>query len=373
MTSVKLKTLTPVHIGSGRELARDVEFLQWNNEIGVIDEKKTLEIIGEENIGTWVAIIESQEPLLNYLTTIKKNLKLMDVCKYTMPLYANKYSQTRTLKEQLRNGTGKPYIPGSSIKGAIRTALLNIFLEKLQRNWREDELKNKRGNFSDKAVQSIIFGKDPNHDFMRFLKTGDALFSNDSMIVLSVLSLNYLNGQTKRDEKLLQLTETIEYDFDTEFRMKLDLDLWQKNIEFGIIRKEIPDFLKDLPSLFKVLNDFTASLLQKEIEFWEEDAEIDAVYEYIDDCQQLLEDCKNCRENEAVLRLGHGSGWLFMTGGWVKNPTFINDKGKDNLYEKIIDKTRPKNKFYKDYFFPKTRRMDEDGELLGFVKLEANI
>ena len=71
-------------------------------------------------------------------------------------------------RQQLRNGTGKPYIPGSSIKGAIRTALLNIFLGKLQRNWREDELKNKRGNFSDKAVQSIIFGKDPNHDFMRF-------------------------------------------------------------------------------------------------------------------------------------------------------------------------------------------------------------
>ena len=32
MIPVKLKTLTPVHIGSGRELSRDVEFLKMGNE-----------------------------------------------------------------------------------------------------------------------------------------------------------------------------------------------------------------------------------------------------------------------------------------------------------------------------------------------------
>ena len=151
--------------------------------------------------------------------------------------------------------------------------------------------------------------------------------------------------------------------------MKLDLDLWQKNIEYKEIRNKIPDFLKDLPSLFKLLNGFTVELLQSEIDFWEEDKNLKPVEDYIQECDKLLKICRKCSEKEAVLRLGHGSGWLFMTGGWVKNPAFINDQGRDNLYDKIIDKTRPANFRYKEHFFPKTRRMDEDGELMGFVKL----
>jgi len=369
MISVKLKTLTPLHIGSGRELARDVEFIEMKKEIGVIDERKILELIGEENIGTWVAKIEKQEPLLDYLKIRKPDVTLRDVSKYTMPLFANNFRMVKTLKEQLHDGMGKPLIPGSSIKGAMRTAILNILQNEKNKKWNEKEIINFNGRISDKEVQKYFFGKDPNHDFMRFVKLGDALFSNEDLITLSVLSLNYLNGKTKRDEKLLQLTEAIGADAETTFRMKLDLDLWQKNIDFKEIRKNIPGFLKDLPSLFKALNSFTIDLLKGEIEFWKEDKNLKPVEDYMQECEKLLQTCKNCNDNEAVLRLGHGSGWLFMTGGWIKNPDFINDQGTDNLYDKIIDKTRPANFRYKKHFFPKTRRMDEDGELLGFVKL----
>ncbi|HDR52844.1 MAG TPA: type III-A CRISPR-associated RAMP protein Csm5, partial [Mariniphaga anaerophila] len=361
MISVKLKTLTPLHIGSGRELARDVEFIEMKKEIGVIDERKILELIGEENIGTWVAKIEKQEPLLDYLKIRKPDVTLRDVSKYTMPLFANNFRMVKTLKEQLHDGMGRPLIPGSSIKGAIRTVILNIVLKELNHNWKEYELKGIRENnlqytsekklnslrFTDKSIQSTIFGRDPNHDFMRFVKLGDALFSNEDLITLSVLSLNYLNGKTKRDEKLLQLTEAIGADAETTFRMKLDLDLWQKNIDFKEIRKNIPGFLKDLPSLFKALNSFTIDLLKGEIEFWKEDKNLKPVEDYMQECEKLLQTCKNCNDNEAVLRLGHGSGWLFMTGGWIKNPDFINDQGTDNLYDKIIDKTRPANFRYK--------------------------
>jgi CRISPR type III-A-associated RAMP protein Csm5 len=313
-------------------------------------------------------MIDKQEPLLDYLKKRKSGLSLKDVSKYTMPLYASEYSKTRSLKEQLRNGTGNPYIPGSSIKGAIRTAILNSSLNQLIHSWKEHELKDRREKFSDKKVQARVFGRDPNHDFMRFLKTGDAQFSIDSLIVLSILSLNYRKSKTVRDEKLLQLTEAIDSDFEATFRLKLDLDLWQKNIEFNEISKKIPEEMKSLTSLFKALNKFTAGLLESEIKFWKRDLHISVIEEYTDDCRYLLDDCKKCKENEAVLRLGHGSGWLFMTGGWVDNPRLISD----DLYEKIINQTRPQNFRYKDYFFPKTRRMDEEGELMGFVKLTIN-
>ncbi len=365
MIPVKLKTLTPVHIGSGRELSRDVEFLKMGNEVGVVDEKKILRIIGEENIPLWVSMIEKQEPLIDYLQKRQPGLNLSQVSLRTMPLFTKNFSRIKTLKEQLIDGMGHPLIPGSSIKGAIRTAILNILLKELNYNLKENELKNFKGKFSDKNIQSRIFGNDPNHDFMRFLKIGDALFEPGSLLAMSVLSMNYLFDRTKRDDKFLMLSEVIGTEEETSIRLKLDVDHWQKNIEANEIRQPVPEFMHDYESLFQAINSFTRELVEGEIDFWEEDKNLNVVENYLDELENILKVIKNCTSKETVLRLGHGSGWIFMTGGWVKNEDLVENE----LYYKIEDNTRPRNNLYKDYFFPKTRRMDEDGELLGFVKL----
>lgn len=365
MIPVKLKTLTPVHIGSGRELSRDVEFLKMGNEVGVVDEKKILGIIGEENILLWVSMIEKQEPLLDYLLKRQPGLNLSQVSSRTMPLYTKSFNRIKTLKEQLIDGMGHPLIPGSSVKGAIRTAIFNILLKELGHNWKEDELKNKWGKFSDKSIQQRIFGKDPNHDFMRFLKIGDALFEPDSLLAMSVLSMNYLFDRTKRDDKFLLLTEVIGPEEEASIRLKLDIDHWQKNIDAHEIRQNIPEFMSNYESLFQAINSFTRDLVEGEIEFWEEDKNMNVVENYLEELENILKAIKNCTPKETVLRLGHGSGWIFMTGGWAKNEKFIDEQ----LYDQIVFQTRPGNSRYREYFFPKTRRMDEEGELLGFVKL----
>ena len=367
MIPVKLKTLTPVHIGSGRELSRDVEFLKLGNEVGVVDEKKILGIIGEENIPLWVSMIEKQEPLIDYLQKRQTGLKLSQVSSRTMPLFTKNFNRIKTLKEQLIDGMGHPLIPGSSIKGAIRTAILNILLKDLNHNWKEEELKNFKRKFSDKNIQSRIFGSDPNHDFMRFLKIGDALFEPDSLLAMSVLSMNYLFDRTKRDDKFLLLTEVIGADEEASIRLKLDIKHWQKNIEVNEIRQPIPEFMRDYESLFQAINSFTELLIKNEIEEWKSDefSHLQVIQDYVNDLKRMLNHCTECNKNETVLRLGHGSGWIFMTGGWIKNEDLIDNQ----LYYKIEDNTRPRNHQYNDYFFPKTRRMDEEGELLGFVKL----
>jgi CRISPR type III-A-associated RAMP protein Csm5 len=365
MISVKIKTLTPVHIGSGRVLTRDIEFLKMGGEIGIVDEKKVLGVIGEENIPLWVSMIENQKPLLEYLLDRRPNLKIKEVSSRFMPLFSNNFNWVKTLKEQLIDGMGHPLIPGSSLKGAIRTAIFNILMHKLGKNWREEELTNKYGKLSDKNIQSQIFGKDPNHDFMRFLKVGDALFQQDSLIAMSVLSLNYLNERTKRDDKFLQFTEAIAADETTTFGLKLDTAHWQKNIDMNEFRQSIPEFMIDYNSLFAALNAFARELVQREIEFWEVDKNLPHVEDYLEELTNILGYINKCGNNETVIRLGHGSGWIFMTGGWVKNENYVSGQ----LYDRIVSQTRPGNNRYQDYFFPKTRRMDEDGELLGFVKL----
>lgn len=367
MIPVKLKTLTPVHIGSGRELSRDVEFLKMGNEVGVVDEKKILSIIGEENIPLWVSMIEKQEPLLDYLLKRQPGLNLSQVSSRKMPLFTQNFSLIKTLKEQLIDGMGHPLIPGSSVKGAIRTAILNILLKELNQNWKEGELKNYKGKFSDKNIQSRIFGSDPNHDFMRFLKIGDALFEPESLLATSVLSMNYLHERTKRDDKFLLLTEVIGAEEEASIRLKLDFDHWQKNIDANEIRQPIPKFMSNYESLFQAINSFTELLIKTEIKEWESDefSHLEVIQDYIEELKRVLNNCRECGKNETVLRIGHGSGWIFMTGAWIKNNNYISD----DLYYLIEDATRPNNRNYRDYFFPKTRRMDEKGEMLGFLKL----
>ena len=54
-----------------------------------------------------------------------------------------------------------------------------------------------------------------------------------------------------------------------------------------------------------------------------------------------------------------------MTGGWPESESLVSNE----IWEKIIDAARPKNHQYKEYIFPKSRRMNENGDLLGFIKL----
>ena len=105
--------------------------------------------------------------------------------------------------------------------------------------------------------------------------------------------------------------------------------------------------------------------LEGEIEYWQErknDDDTDKVSLYIEKIQGMLEQTQSCEaEKECVLRIGHGSGWRFITGAWTED--------LDNFASLIVPASRPANYKYTEYDFPKTRRVDDQCELLGFVKL----
>ena len=105
-------------------------------------------------------------------------------------------------------------------------------------------------------------------------------------------------------------------------------------------------------------------MAEDEIEYWKsvQKSGFSGADNYIENMQQILVDIGNCQEGkECVLRLGHASGWRFITGAWTEN--------LDNFKSEIVPASRPKNFNYEQYVFPKSRRLDEDGDIFGFVKL----
>jgi len=370
MANIQITTITPVHVGSGRFLLRNTEYVFSSNKIGVIDEKKVLDHIGEEKIGSWVASIEKGEGLVTFLKGFGNVPTLQKISGRTITLNCDntEAKSISSLKEHIHNGAGLPYLPGSSIKGAIRSAVFNQYIRKNKNNISSNEI-TPSGKVTASILEKSIFGRDPNHDVFRFLRVGDAYFEENSTdaIILENLNLKKDRGEETAvfDNSKWQLVEAIGSGKSTTFKLKFDIegmDINRKNEEIN----NFPESFPDVGKLFALINHNTGELLKGEKEFWEEYPD-DEASSYCEKLEEILIKVENCTNNQCIMRMAHGSGWSFITGAWAKNPDIVSV----DLYPKIVDAARPKNReYYSQYPFPKSRRISSNIDLPGFVQLE---
>jgi CRISPR-associated protein Csm5 len=131
--NVTLTTLSPLFIGSGKTLSPYSDFIQEGNNLIYLNQKKIEEAISNkpELIDEYVKEIrrrmnntKSDASLKDFITTRLK-LPLESVTLRKVPLQGN------IGKQQLRqfiSTAGRPFIPGSTLKGAFRTAVLYDWL-----------------------------------------------------------------------------------------------------------------------------------------------------------------------------------------------------------------------------------------------------
>lgn len=366
MSQIRIRTLTAIHVGSGETLMNNNDFFidedTYRKEakgkiIGIIDPKKVLEIIGTENIDMWLTKIANKQPI----TDLMSGSQLPE--KYTKRIILLRTSKrSNELKEYIHDGMGRPYIPGSSIKGAIRTAVVTSLASKMAVGELDTSMYYRAGKIGGTTIEKKMFGKDPQEDIFRFLQVGDALFGDKPTMAACMVNIN-ITGKGFWDESKPSLVEVLQGKDESIFQMKLDLEKYQ--LAMGKVHP-MPDCMRSLPDLFKAINRHTQKLLQEEIDFWNEqiDDKVDEHIEaYIEACENILEEAELCKDGQScILRLGHGSGWRFITGGWSEGCS-------DPVWDNIKDAARPNNRKYAGYPFPKSRRVTKSCRLLGFVKL----
>lgn len=376
MSRVKIQTLTPVHIGSGDFLKNNSDFVEYkeggDSYISIVDPKKMLDIIGVEHINDWISLIERQGDTKEYVAKMGKNASPRSYALRTLTNYAQSIKREDTLKECIHDGMGMPYIPGSSIKGAIRTAVLATLAERMKglENMVVNR-KNEKKIVSAKQVEANLFGGDPNSDVFRFIRIGDAYFGKGCELSTRVVNLNIREKKNLKDLSKPQLVEAIGVDWETEIQMKVDkayYDWVKKHWDFGNPKikplMDLPDGMQDISLLLEWINEHTGKLVKDEIDYWKEveNAGYSGADDYIKNMESIEEEVKACKKGkECVLRIGHASGWRFITGAWTEN--------LDNFERDVVPAARPKNFNYQEYDFPKSRRLDEDCDILGFVKL----
>ena len=347
-------------------MQNNVEFVEDNLEDGVsdiyiIDPVKIVNIIGVNNIDTWVTAIEKEESIKGLISRLGKSATPDSYSKRVLTNYA-KLNPKTTLKECMHDGRGLAYIPGSSIKGAIRTAVLaSLAIEKSDEMCSRINLNNKQ--FACSNVEGDLFGRTPFENIFRFLHVGDAYFDRECEISMNEINLNIREKKSLIDNSKSQLIEAIAEEKKSTFTIKLASEYATHCARFGKV-KSLPANISTIENLFATINSHTQRLIEEEIEYWDAVSQnLSGADDYIENLKTLLETVNKCRHGkQCVLRVGHASGWRFTTGAWSENlPIFKSE---------IVPLSRPKNQNYEQYDFPKSRRIGEGySDTLGFVKL----
>lgn len=268
-----------------------------------------------------------------------------------------------TFRPHMRGGLGRVYLPGSSLKGALRTALLNGVLRAKDTPWLERHLdrpvteqldrRAKREWFAQRITGDLLQGEldfgpgrpaprnlqGPNREFLRAVKIADAHYEGETVIhPVKVLSLRRGDGEFYLKEQML--LECIPAGAVLQVQVTVDqgiLSSFRGGRPFG----GIDDLLESALA-------FSAEVREKEQSFFEGlSGGLSGFYEGL----------------RANLRVGFGSG-LHATTIHFRLPEGLNTRIRDEVF-------RAKRE---SGYFPKSRRVVCEGDRpvapLGWVEVE---
>ncbi|HYO49690.1 MAG TPA: type III-A CRISPR-associated RAMP protein Csm5 [Chloroflexia bacterium] len=240
-----------------------------------------------------------------------------------------------------------PYIPGSSIKGALRTVLAErMFAEREQPVTTRDVLDNRGradARWADDNLEREMFGPDQNRDMMRAILVGDSepLNGPPALEVTGTYSINY-QGRLQFKQGYFVALETLAPGVKLSGDMSLDLHLFKPEVS-----KQL-GFSKDdvwLGEIVRHCNEHAQILIEEETEFYRQYGPPQLVTFY----NNLRRRLGTLAEGECLLQMSWGTGWMAKTLG----PSLAEQEA----FPQIREMFRQTMKRRDTEVFPKTRRL----------------
>ncbi|MEO0128391.1 MAG: type III-A CRISPR-associated RAMP protein Csm5 [candidate division WOR-3 bacterium] len=329
-----MKILSPVHIGSGNEYYPyeyypDVGYLKVFNLDLFIKQypKEAEEIFAQMTKPLWL-LMEKDKVYLGKSELIRNQNKIDKNIAESLTRKGN----AATIWEFIKTNKSEPYIPGSSIKGALRTAIAYAIMKKSPRVYQKiktdavKEVEDKKDNRKklvpndEEVVENTIFSdkKDGKNDLMRLWSVSDSQSLPKDNVLMVV--------QTQRLSKdrflgFRNYYEVLNKTPKIEVKISFDESLAQtgflKQIEIGLF----PQTLKDL---FDCVNIFVDDIIDWELNYFKNHQ----ISSQLSDIINFYESLKSMRNNgKILLPLGKGTGWIKKSVGLLfkKDPaTFVN-------------------------------------------------
>ncbi len=250
---IKFEPITPVMIGSGEEYYPQ-DFFIVNDDIYFIDQMKFYKKIEQKNL--LEEFIKASEDIYDLLEFIDEhadpNIAAQKIAAGEEVLEDLDKNYSRPIKEFIKEKfIQNPIIPGSSIKGAIRTAILDYIIAK---NGVE-----RFENMSAKQIESLVFcGSnrfDAKKDMLKALFVDDLKPKNYQLKAIKPLNRPF---KKPKDNKIpLILEALIEGEFEGEIRIEQKLIEYDQNLRtnryfrdeplsMGLVKKALKNFYEKI-------------------------------------------------------------------------------------------------------------------------------
>ena len=377
----QLETLTAVHIGSGETL-NFMDGCYTNGRWYHIDLDKILEHPSVDLNALTSEMSRRDFRWERYLQ--QHNMEPAEFAAYSVPCQQS--PEEVEIREAIKTVDNCPYIPGSSIKGALRTALLgeilsendSIYDESLRQLTamiRQRPRGNPRAEQPARRIESCALGEDPNRDLLRALHVSDTVpLESDSLEIGMVWTLtldqsNQLVQKVDGGRAYKNFVQQIQRGQNLTFTLKIDEFLFRERekTRLGFSNSQ-KDMLQDIA---EVCRSDTAALMQSERDFFDNYnlLEIAELYDRLIDFNIRLP------EGAFLLQIGWGTGYHANT---VTSLFTDDQESHEELWMDLrkrfrLGESRSQRGHYDEREFPKTRRILYRGQNpiapLGWVKI----
>lgn len=309
----RLTLLSPLHISSGAKLERDFDWLAREGQVLVFDHTALFEtVLQRAEVGQGVDIAALTGRLM------EKNLRQLQeagwleeadlqpgspVLRYTL---AGQPHMSQ-ISEQIKDAHGRPYLPGSSFKGALRTILAWSWYAESKRAPDLRQLNPGR-SWAAQPLERDIFGRNPNQDWLRALRVADSPPLPPDSLRLEGVQV-YPTARRKGGPGLDLDVETIQTN--TTFTVLLAVE------EYGFQgdaarRLRWQDKRRWLTNLARLGREYARQRLLTEAEYFKAKKGPVSALRFYD---ELIHTWDALKENEFILQIGWGGGWESKTLG----------------------------------------------------------
>ncbi|OYD13897.1 type III-A CRISPR-associated RAMP protein Csm5 [candidate division WOR-3 bacterium JGI_Cruoil_03_44_89] len=330
----KGEILSPLHIGTGKEIT-PLDYFIKDNRLIVYNFQKLL----RENTDfaeNFLDRAEKQNPRLLFLNKDilsgeQKNDKSYYLYTEEIPKYLKGNLETEMNKgnkaniwEFIKDSKYKSYIPGSSIKGAIRTAIAYYIFKN------DEDLKTKLTkrlwNEPTNIINALIFqpkNLDAKEDILRVLSVSDANMNEDN--VLSIECAKRLSS--KRILGFPNYYECVKPRSIFSFSLSFFYELIKTKPEW---QKILMKYKIDEQSIIKYCRKFSKDFIDQEITYFERHIERRFVPKVKTFYQNLKKEPLNA--DECLVRVGQGGGF------YAKTLAMLLENTEEFRYREFIEK-----------------------------------
>jgi CRISPR-associated protein Csm5 len=337
--TLNLLTISPLHIGSGRELLRDYDYAVHGGRTWRIDEDALLDAaLGDGEFDD--ALLRRPAAELLQAGDFRAGSGLF---RYSIEGEARSRQRGARVREQIKDLSDRPYLPGSSLKGALRTAVFDWALAHNPRALDTGRLRSSR-KWAAQPLERAVLGRDPNHDLLRALQVADS----DPVDPGSSLMLAHAQVLTGRQLGSPIEVEALRSEVVLNTTLKVDLSLFAPAAERQLGFGQRLDWLQDLMGVCRAR---AASLLEAERDWFARQRPGSPIANYYAQLHKYLDSLPASR---CLLQVGWGGGWQGKTVGLRLD---------DRQREEVVDRYRlARGRRRRGDPFPKSRRVLMDGE-----------